>query len=52
MDELLLTSQMNYIELGDLGDTLLTLAKYSTPLESSKEFSNFYDSISSYSSDS
>ena len=52
MDELWLTSQINYIELGDLGDTLLTLAKYSTPLESSKEFSNFYDSISSYSSDS
>ena len=52
MDELWLTSQMNYIELGDLGDTLLTLARYSTPLESSKEFSNFYDSISSYSSDS
>ena len=42
---------MNYIELGDLGETLLTMARYSMPLESSKEFSNFYDSAW-YSSDS
>ena len=52
MDELWLTSQMNLIELNDLSDTLLTMARYSTPLESSKEFSNFYDSVSWYSSDS
>jgi len=52
MDELWLTSQMNLIELDSLNETLLTMAKYSTPLVASKEFSNFYDSISDYSSDS
>ena len=51
IDELWLTSKMDYIELGDLNDTLSTIARYSIPLESNKEFSNFYDSVW-YSSDS
>ncbi len=52
MDELWLVSQINQIELDNLSETLLTMVRYSTPLESSKEFSKFYESGSWYSSDS
>lgn len=52
MDELWLTLQMDLVELSNLNESLSTIARYSTPLESSKEFSNFYDSIAKYDSDS
>ena len=52
MDELWLTLQIDLVELSNLNESLSNIARYSTPLESNKEFTNFYDSIAKYDSDS